>query len=268
MSTVAEPQTRRAGVRALPPTADRIALRAAEEDGEQPVLFGHFARFNEWTEIDSWIEGHFMERLAPTAFDKTMRENRDRIRVLFQHGRDPMVGDKPIASIETLKRDGDEGAYHESRLLDGVPELIVSGLREKQYGQSFKMQVMREEIVEDPEPSEYNPRGIQENTIKEVRLYEFGPVTFPAYENTTPGLRSLTDDVIFDAIKQNPERFRGLLGAHEFAGRVLTPGEGQDEQKDAPGDVDAARERTSIVVPRRDSALARSIERRPSALRV
>lgn len=210
-----------------------------------------------------------MERIAPTAFDKTFRENRDKIRVLFQHGRDPQVGMKPIAEPLVMKRDGDVGAYYEARMFDGVPEIIVEGLRAGQYGASFKMEVLREEIVEEPEPSETNPKGIMESTIKEIRLHEFGPVTWGQYESATANMRSLTDDVIFDAIKRDPGKFRSLLGAQEFAGRVLTPGGEQDEeQQDAPGKTDAAPSRTSVIVPRRDSALSTRTERRHSALRV
>jgi phage head maturation protease len=258
---------RRVGVRALPPSEDRIALRAAEEDGEPPILFGHFARFNEWTEVDSWIEGHFMERIAPTAFDKTFREGRDRIRVLFQHGRDPELGMKPIAEPLVMKRDGDVGAYYEARLFDGVPQIIRDGLEAKQYGASFKMEVLREEIVDEPEPSESNPAGIRECTIKEIRLHEFGPVTWGQYESATANLRSLTDDVIFDAIKREPSRFRALMGAHDLGRRVLTPGEQQEDQDNAPDRDDAARSRTSSP-SRRDSALTFTTGERHSALRV
>jgi hypothetical protein len=53
----------------------------------EPTLFGHFAVFNEWTEIDSMFEGHFLERIAPGAFKKTFREQQQK--VLFQHGQDP-----------------------------------------------------------------------------------------------------------------------------------------------------------------------------------
>lgn len=233
-------------IRAFQPA---VEIRADDGEDTRPVLFGHFARFNEWTEIDSFFEGHFMERIAPGAFKKTFRDRGDQLRVLFQHGRDPEIGDKPIAEVETLREDP-EGAYHESRLLDGIPELVVAGLRAGQYGQSFRMEVMREEMVDKPEASDDNPHGLQERTIKEVRLYEFGPVTFPAYENTTPAVRSLTDRFVFGWIERYPERARDLIGAHELRSAALDRAEDHEEQEHehqdpAPSDADAAHEGTS-----------------------
>jgi hypothetical protein len=65
-------------------------------------------------------EGNFMERFVPGAFKKTLRESRDKLRVLFQHGQDPEIGDKPIASINDVRED-DEGAVYEASLFDGLP---------------------------------------------------------------------------------------------------------------------------------------------------
>jgi hypothetical protein len=33
---------------------------------------------------------------------------------------------------------------------------------------------------------EYNPKGMPERTITEAKVFEFGPVTYPAYEG--PGV--------------------------------------------------------------------------------
>jgi HK97 family phage prohead protease len=250
-------------VRATPPHA----LMRAAEDGDsdtRPLLYGYFSRFNEWTEINSWFEGRFMERIAPGAFKKTFRERTDQIRVMFQHGADPQVGDKPIAE-PVLMEERDEGAYHESRIFEGLPPLILEGLRAGQYGQSFRMEIMREDWEEEPDASDDNPTGLPQRSITEIRLHEFGPVTFPAYENTTPGVRSLTDRFVFGWIERYPERARELVGAHDLSRAAL--GRSTDQQ-DAPDAEDAAPAGTSSP-PRRDtgpSALTPTTGRRSALI--
>lgn len=167
------------------------------EDGEgaAPVLFGHFARFNEWVEIESWFEGNFLERIAMGAFLRTFANDRPRMRVLFQHGRDPQIGDKPLGPIQTLEEDG-LGARYEAPLLEtSYNDDLLPGLRAGVYGASFRFRLMREEWVEEPGTSARNPKGLPERTVTEAQVYEFGPVTFPAYLNATAGVRSrsLTD---------------------------------------------------------------------------
>ncbi|MCI0636944.1 MAG: HK97 family phage prohead protease [Actinobacteria bacterium] len=172
-----------------------LELRA-EGDDAPPTLFGHFAVFNRWTEIDSIFEGRFMERFAPGAFRKTFRENRDRIRVLFQHGRDPAVGDKPLGAIDTLRED-DVGAYYEVPMLDtAYNRELLPGLEAGLYGASFRFRVLKEEFVAEPKRSPFNPGQLPERTVLEAQVREFGPVTFPAYADATAGIRSRTDEFI------------------------------------------------------------------------
>jgi HK97 family phage prohead protease len=211
------------------------------------VLFGHFARFNEWTEIRSHWEGDFMERFVPGAFKKTIRESRDRMRVLFQHGQDPEVGDKPIAAISDLRED-DEGAYYEASLFDGLPALVMDGLRESQYGASFRFGVLREEIVEDPGPSDYNPHGLPERTVKEARVQEFGPVTFPAYAGATAGVRSVTDDFILSCFRSSPDQLRAMF---DKAAEIRT--EASVAPQDAPSEDDAETDTSHLADERRET---------------
>jgi HK97 family phage prohead protease len=181
---------------------------------DTPTLVGHFAVFNEWAEINSIFEGNFLERIAPGAFKKTFREQRDEMRVLFQHGHDPQLGDKPLGPIDELKED-DTGAWYEVPLLDtSYNRDLLPGLEAELYGASFRFRVMREEFEEEPGRSDHNPDGLPERTIKEAQVFEFGPVTFPAYAQATAGVRSLTrqfldtPERLAEYIERNPEFFQ------------------------------------------------------------
>lgn len=222
-------------------------LRAAKDDG-MPTIFGHFARFNEWTEINSMFEGNFLERIAPGAFKKTFRENGDNIKLLFQHGRDPQVGDKPLGSLSSLRED-EVGAYYEGQLFDTTYNRdLVPGLEAGEYGASFAFRVIREEFDQEPEVSDHNPGGLPERTIKEAQVFEGGPVTFPAYAGATAGVRSLTDEMIVARMASEPEHMRHLL---EFAQRdeVPDPVVGEDEPEDETPADDAPAEEPSADDP-------------------
>jgi len=118
-----------------------LELRAGEGDDAMPTLVGHFAVFNQWTEIDSFWEGTFMEQLAPGAFAKTFKENRSSIKITLNHGMD-VLGDQILAMPKVLRED-DEGAYYEAPLFKGIPELVMEGLRHDAYGASFRFNVMK-----------------------------------------------------------------------------------------------------------------------------
>ena len=175
------------------PTAQRPVLnaRADNGDGDGNTMIGYASVFDVWTEINSAFEGHFLERIAPGAFRKTLSERMSQVRVLFNHGMDPTFGDLPLGVLDVARED-DIGLWTETRLSASalVQNEIKPRLAEGSLdGMSFRFSVVKETIEESPESSEANPRGIPERTITEVRLHELGPVTFPAYEATTAGIR-------------------------------------------------------------------------------
>ena len=160
------------------------------------TLSGHFCVFNRWTEIDSFFEGRFMESISPGACKKTFEENRAGIRCVLQHGRDPQFGMKPLGPIRELEEDDVGGRYEVPMLDTSLNRDLLPALKEPSgslYGASFRFQVLREEVTAQPPRSDYNPEGIEERKITEMKIREFGPVTFPAYADATAGARSLND---------------------------------------------------------------------------
>jgi hypothetical protein len=118
----------------------------------------------------------------------------------------------------------------------------MDGLRAGQYGASFRFSVVREEINDDPGTSEYNPMGLPERTVKEAKVAEFGPVTFPAYGGATAGVRSLTDEFLLGAMRADPEKAREML-ERALSLKDITPAVSEEEpveaQQDAPAESDA-----------------------------
>lgn len=176
----------------------------AEGDTEGRTMFGYFAVFDRWTKIDSYWEGTFLERIGDKAFARTFKERADKIRVLYDHGGDPSIGNKPLGAPDVLRSVKGEGAYYESELFDTayVNELLPA-LRAKQLGASFRFRVTAEQWVEPKKATDHNPDKLPERTITDVDLYELGPVTFPAYEEATAGVRS-GSDAFFDRLLHDP----------------------------------------------------------------
>lgn len=175
----------RAGSRA--PTTRSVDTAA------MPEMEVRFSVFNSWYEIDSLWEGTFLERVSPGAFKRTINNSGHQVRALFNHGMDPAVGEQVLGPITSLTEESDSPVGI-VRLLDtSYNRDLIPGLDAGVYGSSFRFRVVVDEWNDDPGVSTHNPRGIPERTLKEVRLYEFGPVTFPANPLSTAGLRSATD---------------------------------------------------------------------------
>lgn len=187
----------------LPVASIEVRQEDDAEDGR--TLVGYAAVFNQWTEINSMVEGHFLERIAPGAFQNTLAKRGDRVKTLFNHGFDPHIGDKPLGKPRRMVED-QNGLWTETPLArtsynDDLLELLRDGSLD---GMSFRFQVTEEEWNKNPERSEQNPDGLKERTLTSLNLREFGPVTWPAYEATSAGVRSAD---VFRVWQQNPQGF-------------------------------------------------------------
>lgn len=182
-----------------------VELRSGT-DSSGPMLVGHFSQFNSWYSVSSMWEGDFLERVAPGAFTDTIKNDLSSMRVLYDHGFDPTLGNKPLGPITKLEEDS-EGPYYEVPLLDTdynrdfvIPALegrLMSGEKTgSQLGASFRFQVMNEAWEDQPKVSKDNPKGLPQRTITQARVFEFGPVTFPASAGASSGIRSLSDQFI------------------------------------------------------------------------
>ena len=191
-------------------SVDRCTI-TRNSDGGPKTMAVTFARFGEWNMIHDGAGNRFLERLERGAFADTFAERgpagSGMIRALFQHGRDPSVGDKPLGKVVELV-ETERGPVGVVELLDRpYVDDIVAGVEAGVYGASYRFGVDRENDHWDHAParSDWNPEGLPERTITKLRVAEMGPVTFPADEATNDpgmvGVRSL--DGMFADVVQN-----------------------------------------------------------------
>lgn len=233
---------------ARPPTSELrratpFAIRA-DEDGEASdglTLDGYAAVFNRETIIDSW-EGRFKERIAPGAMKKSFRENPPRVQ--FDHGHHPLIGSIPIGSVESVREEVDPilapegGAHiiarmHDNWLTQPVRDAIASGSVD---GMSFRFSVVREEWhdhegkrITDEEDlrgrlrrtwmEEVPDEELLMRTLKELRVPELGPVVWPAYAETSVGVRSQMIEIDLSRLG-DPEQRNKLAQAVLMADRA------------------------------------------------
>jgi phage head maturation protease len=197
-----------------------FALRAESEgQSDGRTLDGYAAVFNTITIIDSW-EGRFKEKLSPGSMKKSFREKPPKIQ--FDHGRHPLIGSIPIAqpsdgypreeSDPSLAPEG--GAHivarlHDNWLIQPVRDAIAARSVD---GMSFRFSVVREvwftpdgkQVRNDDELQALLRRTWHEDVpdeelllrdLREVKVPELGPVVFPAYADTSVGVRSQVIDL-------------------------------------------------------------------------
>jgi HK97 family phage prohead protease len=133
-----------------------------------------------------------VEKIAPGAFSKTLRERGRKIPIMFSHGRDPQIGEMTLGRVRDLHEDA-EGVAYEVELFDGIPPLLLAGLKAGSYGASFRAKLVKDQFDPKPGKSRHNPLGLPESVVTELSLREFGPTPVPAYETTSAEVRSVTD---------------------------------------------------------------------------
>ena len=153
-----------------------------EKSDDGLTLDGYGAVFDQWTNIEDAV-GVYRERIAPGAFKRTLGM---RMPILqFDHGSHPLIGSIPLGRITNISED-EHGLRVKARLSDNwLVQPVRDAIRDGGItGMSFRFRIVDESWAR----SQHD--GMEERTIREVELYEVGPVVFPAYEQTSVGVRS------------------------------------------------------------------------------
>lgn len=179
----------------------RFELRATEDpSGDGLTIDGYAAVYDTPTRIDSW-EGQFDESISFGAFGRSIRAKMPKLQ--FDHGHHPLIGSLPIGTWTSMREERGVGLHavgrlHDNWLVEPVRDAISQGSVD---GMSFRFSVVQEEwrdaqgnkVREDELLSllwKPGDRGPLQRTLREVKISEAGPVVWPAYQETSVGVRS------------------------------------------------------------------------------
>jgi len=160
--------------RILPP--EEIELRV--EEGDKPKLVGYAAKFGKWS-LDF---GGWREKIHPKAFDAVLEDD---VRALKNHDPNLLLGRTTSGTLRLSTNT--VGLRFEVDLPNTTTgrDTLEEVRRKDITGCSFAFTV-----VEDTWKN--HDDGTAERTITQVgQLFDVGPVTYPAYPDTTVAARSL-----------------------------------------------------------------------------
>ena len=180
----------------------------SDGNADEPRIVGYAAKFNKDSQPLGW--SGFIERIAPGAFSKTIQEAD--VRALGNHNPDVVLG-RNTAGTLTLAEDKTGLAYDVN--VDTQNSQSMSWYRMIDRGDvsqsSFGFQVVKDEWAYPQNDADPVVR-----TLKEVKLFDVSPVTFPAYLDTEAearkAFRSLAEstgcdvDVVIDAVRNGEVR--------------------------------------------------------------
>lgn len=166
---------------------DLAGLELREASPEQaPQLVGHAAVFNQWATISEFWGELWEESVAPGAYKKTIAEAD--IRALWNHDPNVVLGRNKAGTL-TLSEDeiGLQATITPPDSEWGRP--VLEAVRRGDItGMSIAFQVVKEDWTRPDRKKE--PNALPKRTIREAKLLDVSPVTFPAFPQTDINARS------------------------------------------------------------------------------
>lgn len=163
---------------------DKAHVQYRADDGQPQAIEGYAAVFYREGEPETEYElaPGYVERIMPEAFDAALEERHD-ARALYNHDSDNLLG---RVSSGTLRLEKTAKGLRYSIPYD--PEdtdhkrVLAKIKRGDLQGSSFAFDYVDKEWIKEGD------REVLE--VRSVKLYDCGPVTFPAYRDTSVNVRS------------------------------------------------------------------------------
>lgn len=189
--------------------SEPLEVREAE-DGTR-TLVGYGAVFGKFSQD----LGGFREIIDPAAFNRTIQNQKD-ILVTVNHNVDRLLG---RTAAGTARVNVDEvGVRYEVDIPDTMDgrDAMTLATRGDLFGSSFTFATVADDWAKDED-------GRRVRTLKEVRLFELGPVVSPAYLDTTVALRSMDaleeETLEEETIEEDETRDKHTLNPAQVASR-------------------------------------------------
>ncbi|HKD60538.1 MAG TPA: HK97 family phage prohead protease [Terracidiphilus sp.] len=171
--------------------------------GDKPGISGVAAVYGPEYDL-----GYFSEKIAPGAFTRALEEKQD-VRCLFNHNPDNLLGRTKNRTLSLA--DSSDGLQYDC---DTDPETSVGRdvvrmiERGDLDGCSFAFVVRKDNWSDEFDGAGRYVRTVR--TIEDLDLYDVGPVTYPAYTETSVGIRSMWPEGL-------PAEVRSHLPAEKLA---------------------------------------------------
>ncbi len=163
-----------------------FAATDSVDASDEGVIFGLAIPYNRVTTIGSLDHGGFREQIAPGSCTKSIREAD--VVALLNHNSNQPLGRMSAGNLKLNSTP--RGVEPELTPTDTsyARDLIVNVKATVIRGWSFGFEVIKDDWTRDGEPSD--EWSGTDRTIREMRLIEVSPVTFPAYDQTDISTRS------------------------------------------------------------------------------
>lgn len=183
-------------------------MRAADGHGDGRTVKAYATPFDVPTEITD-ANGHYMEVIDRTAFNRTLSHGIDRVGVFYHHGltihgTPSDLGSIPIGSPIEIRPDG-KGLltvtrYNQSPMAEGVLEAIRNGdIR----GYSFRGRIYKSNPSRMPKQ---RSGSLPQVRRMELGLTEYGPTPTPAYRDASiEAIRSALQEILASTPQWTPD---------------------------------------------------------------
>lgn len=164
-----------------------VELRAAGEGGGLGTIYGYAAKFNSPTVLYEDDYEVYTEIIEPGFFDDVLNDD---VRCLFNHQNSQIIGRSKAGNL-SLSVDAtgllfDCNPPDTTRARDLVEDIRVGNVTQCSFGFETKEQRW---VQEEKDGKWFVTRYL----VKGKKLWDVGPVTFPAYESTEVSVRSLEE---------------------------------------------------------------------------